>query len=77
MKAISTSSKVFSDYGNKHYEDKFLFTKSELLGLLLFLRELRDFEISMNEIFDGGLQLFIGNSVYQIYQMDDEAGECY
>jgi hypothetical protein len=67
LKYITMSSKVDSDF-----ETKYLFNASELLSLLLYLRELRDFEISLTEIYDGTLMLKIGNSIYQISQHADE-----
>ena len=66
-KNITAVNRIISDY-----EDKYIFNASEVLGLLLLLRELREYQISLTEIFDGGLQLTIGNSFYQIFQTTDE-----
>ena len=67
IKAVTTATRIPADF-----EDKYVFSSSELLGLLLLLRELRDYQITLTEIFDGGLQLTIGNSIYQIFQSADE-----
>ena len=67
-KSITTANRIPSDYFDS---DKYWFNASELLGLLLLLRELREYQISLTEIFDGGLQLTIDNSVYQIFQSAD------
>ena len=70
-KNITTANRIISDY-----EDKYMFNASEVLGLLLLLRELREYSISLTEIFDGGLQLTIGNnSIYQIFQTIEEDTE--
>ena len=66
-KSITTANKIYSDY-----EEKYLFNASEVLGLFLQIKELREYQISLTEIFDGAIQLTIGNSVYQIYLMADE-----
>ena len=67
IKHITTANRITSDY-----EDKYVFSSSELLGLLLLIRELRDYHINLTEIFDGGLQLTIGDSIYQIFQSAEE-----
>jgi len=61
-KTLTTASRIVSDY-----EDKYVFNASEVLGLLLQIKELREFHISMNEIFDGAIQLTVGSSTYQIF----------
>lgn|GEM_PF-5298371 len=66
MKAITTATKIPTDY-----ENKYLFNVSEVLGLLLQIRELRDYAISLTEIFDGGVQLSIGSSIYQIFELSE------
>jgi hypothetical protein len=66
-KSLTTASRLLTDY-----DSKYLFTASEVLGLFLQVRELRDYRIGLTEIFDGGLQFTIGNSVYQIFQSSDE-----
>ena len=66
-KNITTVNRIISDY-----EDKYMFNASEVLGLLLLLRELREYPISLTEIFDGGIQLTIGTSIYQIFQTTDD-----
>ena len=66
-KSITTANRITSDY-----EDKYLFNASEILGLLLQLKELREYRISLTEIFDGAIQLCIDDSVYQIFLMTDE-----
>ena len=65
-KSLTTASKILSDY-----EDKYLFNASEVLSLLLQLKELREYQISLTEIFDGAIQLKIGGSVYQIFLTAD------
>jgi len=66
-KNITTVNRIISDY-----ENKYLFNASEVLSLLLLLRELREYNISLTEIFDGAIQLTIGNSIYQILQTTDD-----
>jgi len=65
-KSITTANRIYSNH-----EDKYIFNASEILGLLLQIRELREYAISLTEIFDGGVQLIIGDSVYQIFQSAD------
>ena len=60
---------MVSDYED---DNKYIFSSSELLGLLLQLKELRDYRITMTEIFDGGIQLTVGDSLYQIFLVYDE-----
>jgi hypothetical protein len=62
-KSITTANRIPSDY-----EDKYLFNASELLGLLLQIKELREYPISLTEIYDGAIQLTISDSIYQIFQ---------
>ena len=71
MKALTTATKIPTDF-----ENKYTFNASEVLGLLLQLRELRDYEITLSEIFDGGIQLKIGGSVYQIFELSDGERTC-
>ena len=71
-KSITIANRIVSDYN-----DKFLFNSSELLNILLQLRELRQYKISVTEIFEGGLQLVIADSVYQIFQSDDDTERNY
>ena len=66
-KSLTTASRILSDY-----DTKYLFNASEVLGLLLQIRELRQYHIGLTEIFDGGLQITVGNSIYQIFQSSDE-----
>lgn len=66
-KAITTSNRI-----RTNYEDKYKFNASELLGLLLQLSELRDYKITISEIYDGAIQIVIGESIYQIFTMTDE-----
>ena len=66
-KSITTANRIVSDYS-----DKYLFNLSEVLGLLLQLKELRDYQISMTEIYDGAIQLVIADSLYQIFLVSDE-----
>ena len=54
------------------YEDKYLFNASEVHGLLLQVKELRDYPITLTEIFDGAIQLTIGTSTYQIFLLADD-----
>jgi len=65
-KSITTANRIPTDY-----EEKFLFTPSEVLGLLLQLKELRQYQISLSEIFDGAIQIVVGDSLYQIFQATD------
>ena len=62
-KSITTANRIPTDY-----EDKYLFNASELLGLLLQIKELREYPISLTEIYDGAIQLTIDGSIYQIFQ---------
>jgi len=66
-KSITTANRIPTDY-----DDKYLFNASELLGLFLQVKELREFPINLTEIFDGAIQLSIGDSIYQIYQLLDD-----
>lgn len=66
QKSLTTASRIITDYDNRY-----LFTASEVLSLFLQVRELRDFQIGMTEIFDGGLQFSIGSSIYQVFQSVD------
>jgi len=67
-KSITTANRIPTDY-----EDKYIFNASELLGLLLQVKELRQYSISLSEVFDGAIQLVIGDSFYQIFQAVDDA----
>ena len=69
-KAITTSNRLFTDF-----ENKYLFNASELYDLLSQIRELREYTISLTEIFDGGIQLTIRDSIYQIFLLKDEEGD--
>jgi hypothetical protein len=66
-KSLTTASRLLTDY-----DSKYIFTASEVLSLLLQIRELRDYHVGLTEIFDGGLQFSIGNSIYQVFQSNDE-----
>jgi hypothetical protein len=72
QKALTTASQILTDY-----DSKYLFCASEVLSLLLQIRELRDFQIGMTEIFEGGLQFSFsspnGTSIYQIFQSADNS----
>lgn len=46
--------------------DELLFTPAALLDLLLNIEELKDYELSMVTKADGGVQLYIGESVYDV-----------
>jgi hypothetical protein len=68
-KSITTANRIISDFED---DNKYVFSSAELLGLLLQLKELRDYRITMTEIFDCGLQLTVGESRYQIFLVSDE-----
>jgi len=70
-KAIITSNRLFTDF-----DDKYLFNVSELYDLLSQIRELRECPISLTEIYDGGLQINIADSIYQIFLLDDAERDC-
>jgi hypothetical protein len=66
-KALTTAVRIPSNY-----DDGFTFNVSEMLGLLLSIRELREHHISLTKISDDSLQLNISDSIYQIFLMLDE-----
>ena len=70
-KAIITSNRLFTDF-----DDKYLFNVSELYDLLSQIRELREYPISLTEIYDGGLQINIADSIYQIFLLDNAERDC-
>ena len=74
LKNLTTASRILNDY-----DQKYLFTASEVLSLLLQIRELRNYQIGMTEIFDGGLQISLtttdGTSIYQVFQSADADAE--
>ena len=67
-KSITTANRIPSDY-----EDRYIFNSSEILGLLLQIKELREYHISLSEIYSGAIQLVIGDSIYQIFQFSDDS----
>ena len=46
--------------------DSYTFTIDEVVQFLSQMVELSDYSISLEETFDGTLQIIVGNSVYQI-----------
>ena len=71
-KTMTTVNRIYTDYQNKY-----LFNAAEIYSFLLTCRELREHEISMNELFDGGIQISIGDSIYQIFQAPEEEANGY
>ena len=70
QKSLVIASRLLTDY-----DRKYLFAASEVLSLLLQIRELREYHVGMTEIFEGGLQISIGDSVYQIFLSSAEESD--
>ena len=59
LKNVTASSEII-------YNTDILFTPDEVKQLLLQIDELKNYNISLNQLDDGSVELIIGNSVYYI-----------
>ena len=59
LKNVTASSEII-------YNTDILFTPDEVKQLLLQIDELKNYNISLNQLVDGSVELIIGNSVYYI-----------